>query len=55
MPLARQAVEEVLVGGVEVPKGLLFGVWITNTKTRRAKLTPEQRRVLADLGLGWAA
>ncbi|GGZ92514.1 Helicase associated domain protein [Streptomyces echinoruber] len=32
-----------------------LGVWLSNTKNRRAKLTPEQRAQLAALGLGWAA
>nr|WP_226599052.1 helicase associated domain-containing protein [Streptomyces violascens] len=31
-----------------------LGVWITNTKSRRDKLTPEQRAQLAELGLEWA-
>lgn len=31
-----------------------LGVWITNTKTRRDKLTPEQRTILAELGVDWA-
>jgi hypothetical protein len=30
-----------------------LGVWITNTKTRRAKLTPQQLDQLAALGLDW--
>ncbi|WP_030653316.1 DEAD/DEAH box helicase [Streptomyces rimosus] len=40
-------------GGEEV--AVRLGVWLSNTKTRRAKLTPEQRTVLANLGLDWAA
>ncbi|MFB8242879.1 helicase associated domain-containing protein, partial [Kitasatospora purpeofusca] len=36
-------------GTVEVK----LGVWISNTKTRRAKLTPEQLDQLAALGLHW--
>ena len=31
-----------------------FGVWLSNTKSRRDKLTAEQRATLADLGLEWA-
>lgn len=31
-----------------------LGVRITNTKTRRDKLTAEQRVALAELGVGWA-
>lgn len=40
-------------GGEEV--AVRLGVWLSNTKTRRAKLTPEQHAVLAGLGLDWAA
>ncbi|MFI6690096.1 helicase [Streptomyces sp. NPDC050485] len=28
-------------------------MWITNTKTRRGKLTDPQRAQLAELGLDW--
>ncbi|CAM5531164.1 helicase [Kitasatospora aureofaciens] len=31
-----------------------LGVWISNTKSRRDKLTPEQRTTLAELGVDWA-
>uniref|UniRef100_UPI000517CBF9 DEAD/DEAH box helicase n=1 Tax=Streptomyces rimosus TaxID=1927 RepID=UPI000517CBF9 len=40
-------------GGGEV--AVRLGVWLSNTKTRRAKLTPEQHAVLASFGLEWAA
>ncbi|KEF03590.1 helicase [Streptomyces rimosus subsp. rimosus] len=40
-------------GGEEVLVRL--GVWLSNTRSRRAKLRPEQHTVLADLGLEWAA
>ncbi|MFD4392643.1 Helicase associated domain protein [Streptomyces sp. NPDC058495] len=42
---------EALPGGVEVK----LGVWLSNTKTRRAGLTPERRTALTELGLEWAA
>ncbi|MFJ9855353.1 helicase associated domain-containing protein, partial [Streptomyces sp. NPDC101150] len=42
--------EERLEDGTEVK----LGVWITNTKTRRNKLTGDRKAVLADLGLEWA-
>jgi hypothetical protein len=32
-----------------------LGVWLTNTKTRRAKLTADKLAALAALGLDWAA
>jgi hypothetical protein len=31
-----------------------LGVWISNTKSRRAKLTQDQLAQLAGLGLDWA-
>ncbi|MER8012633.1 Helicase associated domain protein [Streptomyces sp. NPDC094149] len=52
-------------GSVTVPRGhveqledgaeVKLGVWLTNTKTRRAKLTADKLQQLADLGLDWAA
>ncbi|MFA7767779.1 Helicase associated domain protein [Streptomyces sp. NRRL S-448] len=41
---------EVLDDGSEVK----LGIWLTNTKSRRAKLGADQLKVLADLGLDWA-
>ncbi|GGZ96992.1 DEAD/DEAH box helicase [Streptomyces bluensis] len=51
-------------GSVTVPRGhverledgteVRLGVWLTNTKTRRAKLTDDKLTTLATLGLGWA-
>jgi hypothetical protein len=49
-------------GTVTVPRGhaeeledgsVKLGVWISNTKSRRAKLTPQQLDQLAQLGLDW--
>ncbi|MGW3513732.1 hypothetical protein [Streptomyces sp. NPDC000994] len=34
--------------------GELQGVFLSNTKTRRAKLTADRLQTLADLGLHWA-
>jgi hypothetical protein len=42
---------EVLPDGTQVK----LGVFLSNTKTRRAKLTGEQLQRLAGLGLDWAA
>ncbi|MFD6115273.1 helicase associated domain-containing protein [Streptomyces yangpuensis] len=41
---------EVLDSGAEVK----LGIWLTNTKSRRAELGTEQLKALADLGLDWA-
>jgi hypothetical protein len=45
----RSHVEVLDSNGAEVR----LGVWITNTKTRRTKLTPQQLAALAELGLDW--
>nr|WP_240646952.1 helicase associated domain-containing protein [Streptomyces globisporus] len=31
-----------------------MGTWVSNTRSRRAKLTGEQREQLAALGIDWA-
>ncbi|MFD7539897.1 hypothetical protein [Streptomyces sp. NPDC059819] len=49
-PVSRSHVE-TLADGTEVK----LGVWLANTKTRRAKLTERQLEWLAGLGLEWAS
>ncbi|MGW1506104.1 Helicase associated domain protein [Streptomyces mirabilis] len=48
----RGHVERVVIDGQEHQHKL--GVWISNTKTRRDKLTHDQRAALAELGVEWA-
>jgi superfamily II DNA or RNA helicase len=48
-PISRTHIE-VLPDGTEVR----LGVFLSNTKSRRAKLTPDKLQQLADLGLHWA-
>ncbi|MGV9342960.1 Helicase associated domain protein [Streptomyces sp. NPDC003688] len=48
----RGHVEAVVIDGQEHQHKL--GVWISNTKTRRDKLTHDQRAALAALGVEWA-
>ncbi|MFF9063565.1 Helicase associated domain protein [Streptomyces sp. NPDC014882] len=48
----REHVERVVIDGQEHHHKL--GVWVSNTKTRRDKLTAEQRAALAGLGVEWA-
>ncbi|MFJ8670264.1 Helicase associated domain protein [Streptomyces sp. NPDC093600] len=48
-PVPRKAVE-VLPDGTETK----LGIWYSNTKTRRDRLTVEQRAALAALGIDWA-
>ncbi|MFE6962107.1 helicase associated domain-containing protein [Streptomyces sp. NPDC057696] len=50
----RAHAEEVAVQGEAAPVAVKLGVWITNTKTRRDKLTPQQLAALAELGAEWA-
>ncbi len=51
----RNHTEKLTVEGEDAPVVVKLGVWISNTKSRRDKLTPEQRATLAELGLEWAA
>ncbi|MFI2241448.1 helicase associated domain-containing protein [Streptomyces chrestomyceticus] len=51
-PVPRGHTEEITVNSETVTVKL--GIWISNTKTRRNKLTHEQRVTLAELGLQWA-
>ncbi|MEV0468558.1 DEAD/DEAH box helicase [Streptomyces prunicolor] len=48
----RGHVEAVVIDGQEHQHKL--GVWISNTKTRRDKLTHDQRTALTELGVDWA-
>lgn len=51
-PVPRKHEEPIDIDG---QKHLVkLGVFISNTKSRRDKLTPEQRQVLAELGVEWA-
>ncbi len=47
----RGHVEELEIAGGAV--AVKLGVWISNTKSRRAKLTEAQLAALAELGLDW--
>ncbi|MFH8378991.1 helicase associated domain-containing protein [Streptomyces cyaneofuscatus] len=53
-PVPRGHGEPVTVDGEEEPVIVKLGVWISNTKTSRDKLTPEQRDALRELGVEWA-
>ncbi|MFD3622267.1 Helicase associated domain protein [Streptomyces sp. NPDC058676] len=48
-PVPRKAVE-TLPDGTETK----LGIWYSNTKSRRDKLTQEQLHALRELGIGWA-
>ncbi|MER6617829.1 helicase [Streptomyces xantholiticus] len=49
-PVSRSHVE-VLPDGTEVK----LGVFLSNAKSRRGKLTADKLQTLAELGLDWAA
>jgi hypothetical protein len=40
--------------GQDKPVVIKLGVWISNTKSRRDKLTADQLDALAKLGITWA-
>uniref|UniRef100_A0AAU1HMH2 Helicase associated domain protein n=1 Tax=Streptomyces sp. NBC_00180 TaxID=2903632 RepID=A0AAU1HMH2_9ACTN len=48
----RGHVETIVVSGQE--HAVKLGVFLSNTKSRRAKITPDRLQQLADLGLDWA-
>ncbi|MDJ0465455.1 DEAD/DEAH box helicase [Streptomyces sp. H27-C3] len=55
-PVPRGHSEEIMVDSESQaePVTVKLGVWISNTKTRRDKLTPEQLDALRKLGIDWA-
>jgi hypothetical protein len=53
-PVPRGHSEEIAVDGEAEPMSVKLGVWVSNTKARRDKLTGEQRAALAELGMEWA-
>ncbi|MFD7772505.1 Helicase associated domain protein [Streptomyces sp. NPDC059787] len=53
-PVPRGHAEEITLDGEAAPATVKLGVWVSNTKTRRDRLTPEQRAALRELGVEWA-
>lgn len=53
-PVPRGAVVEIEADGETEPVTVKLGVWVSNTKSRRDKLTPEQLDALRELGIEWA-
>ena len=53
-PVPRGHAEEITLDGETEPVAVRLGVWVSNTKTRRDKLTPEQLKALRELGIQWA-
>ncbi|MEU5397643.1 DEAD/DEAH box helicase [Streptomyces tibetensis] len=50
----RSHSEQITVESETAPVIVKLGVWVSNTKSRRDKLTPEQRTALRELGIEWA-
>lgn len=53
-PVPRAHGEEIAVEGEAEPVIVKLGVWVSNTKSRRDKLTTDQLDSLAKLGIDWA-
>ncbi|MFI8944337.1 Helicase associated domain protein [Streptomyces syringium] len=53
-PVPRGHSEQITVNGKPEPVTVKLGVWVSNTKTRRDKLTQEQLDALRKLGVQWA-
>ncbi|MER5728869.1 Helicase associated domain protein [Streptomyces sp. NPDC002138] len=53
-PVPRAHAEEITVKGETEPVTVKLGVWVSNTKSRRDKLTSDQLAALAKLGVDWA-
>ncbi|MGW7757082.1 Helicase associated domain protein [Streptomyces violaceusniger] len=53
-PVPRAHGEEITVKGEAEPVVVKLGVWVSNTKSRRDRLTQEQLVALRELGIAWA-
>jgi superfamily II DNA or RNA helicase len=53
-PVPRGHSEEITVDSEAEPVVVKLGVWVSNTKSRRDKLTAEQLDALRELGVEWA-
>jgi hypothetical protein len=52
-PVPRGHSEEITVDGEAEPVVVKLGVWVSNTKSRRDKLTQDQLNALQELGMQW--
>ncbi|MYU09395.1 DEAD/DEAH box helicase family protein [Streptomyces sp. SID8361] len=52
-PVPRGTSEQITVDGETEPVIVKLGVWVSNTKSRRNKLTTEQLDALRELGVEW--
>ncbi|MFE9446586.1 Helicase associated domain protein [Streptomyces sp. NPDC006602] len=53
-PVPRSHTEETTVDTETEPVAVKLGVWVSNTRARRDKLTQEQLDALRELGIEWA-
>lgn len=53
-PVPRGHSEEIAVDGEAELVAVKLGVWVSNTKSRRDRLTAEQLGALRELGAQWA-
>ncbi|MFF7859431.1 Helicase associated domain protein [Streptomyces sp. NPDC007904] len=53
-PVPRGHSEQVAVDGEAEPVVVKLGVWVSNTRARRDRLTAEQLNALRELGMEWA-
>ncbi|MFJ7898841.1 DEAD/DEAH box helicase [Streptomyces anthocyanicus] len=52
-PVPRGHTEEIVIDGGAEPVTVKLGVWVSNTKSRRDKLTQDQLDALRKLGIDW--
>ncbi|MFF5809566.1 helicase associated domain-containing protein [Streptomyces sp. NPDC012746] len=52
-PVPRSHIETITVDGETERVAVKLGVWVSNTKARRHKLTQEQLDALRELGVDW--
>ncbi|MEU6890045.1 helicase associated domain-containing protein [Streptomyces viridosporus] len=53
-PVPRGHSEEITIDGQREPVAIRLGVWVSNAKSRRDRLTAEQLEALRELGAEWA-
>ncbi|MGJ7021253.1 hypothetical protein J2Z78_006813 [Streptomyces griseorubens] len=53
-PVPRGHSEQIAIDGEAEPVTVKLGVWVSNTKSRRNRLTQEQLSALRELGVEWA-
>ncbi|MFJ5688096.1 Helicase associated domain protein [Streptomyces sp. NPDC093099] len=52
-PVPRSHSEQIAIEGETEPVAVKLGIWVSNTKSRRDKLTQDQLDALRELGIDW--